>query len=104
MFPRKFVPMPCGNSGRLGRWVPPEHLFPKIQSLAIHVNLLVEVNVDGAMIRALYRRLDVAVLYPREEPLGDQDIIDLKHQRVSNINEQQLNGIINPRGYHNLLL
>ena len=41
-----------------------------------------EVDIDGTVIGTLYRRLDVFVLYPREEPLGNQDIIDLKDQGV----------------------
>lgn len=81
MLPRKFVPIPCGNPGRLYRRVTPEYLITKIKSTAVHFEFIVEVNVNGAVIRALYGRLDVAVLYPWEDPLGDEDIVNLKTRR-----------------------
>ena len=60
-----------------------EHLFAKIELLAIYFDLLMEINVDRTVIGALYRRLNVAVFYPREEAFGDKDIIDLIYQKVS---------------------
>ena len=66
MLPGKLVPKFCGDSGRLFGQVVPKHLFTKIEFLAIHFDFFVEIDVDGTVIRALYRWLDVAVLYPRE--------------------------------------
>ena len=54
LFPRIFVPIPCSDSGGLFLGVTPEHLFTKIEFLAIHFDFLVKVDVDRTVIGALY--------------------------------------------------
>ena len=46
--------------------------------MTIHFDFLMEVDVNGTMIGAFYRRLDVAVFDPWKKSLGDKDIINLK--------------------------
>jgi hypothetical protein len=71
LFPRIFVPMLCRNPGRLYGRIATENSFTEIESVAIQVEFLVEVDVDGTVIGTLYRRLDVAVFYPWENTFGD---------------------------------
>lgn len=73
-----FVPIPCSDPRRVSRRVASEYLFTEIELLTVHFDFLVEVDVDRAVIRTLYRRLDVAVFYPWEETFGDEDIINLR--------------------------